>query len=225
MGGPGPRLLGARLVVSANVGVLPVLAGIVAFRQVRDASWLVDDGPAPDPGDLAAAQRVLERWDARMRDIDSAFEHPSVVWALVAAGAVALLYVLSILAHELGHAWAVRRAGLQADTIELGATGGFVTFPDDEHLTAGRLAAIAAAGPAVTALIAGVSFGALAVLGWPIAASPDAGSTAGVVAQQVLGTTFILNAVVLVINLLPFRPLDGGQLLAAAALRLRRGGR
>lgn len=205
--------------MSPYVGAIPAAGAIFTFRDVREARW-IDLGPDLGVTDPARAQRFIDR----MKGVHPGVHHAGPAWAAVAAVAVVAVYVLSVVAHELGHAAAVRRVGLQPDTIELTTTGGVVTFRDADELTAGKLAAIAGAGPLVTAAVTGVSLAALLVLGWPLSASPDAHSAVGIVAQEVLQMTFVLNAVCLVINLLPFRPLDGGHLLAAGRLRLRRSG-
>ena len=58
--------------------------------------------------------------------------------------------------------------------------------------------------------------------GWPLTGMPDVQSSAGVTAGCILASMFLINSVALAVNLLPFRPLDGGQLLTAARLRLSR---
>lgn len=207
--------------MSANAGVLPGLAATAAFLAVRDASW-IDVGPLPTLDDASS----LDRFSRSFADAEAqALQHPSLAWAILAGVAVAALVVLSVLIHELAHAWAARRVDVDVETLQLGAFGGFVTFHDDDRLTAGRLALIVVAGPAATAVLVAATLGALLVLGWPLGGSPDADSAAGIVAQQVLGTTFLFNAVCLGFNLIPLRPLDGGHLLSALRLRLARGGR
>ncbi len=73
------------------------------------------------------------------------------------------------------------------------------------------------AGPLVTALLALASFGVLRTIG-------ETESAARVFFEHVFGAAFVLNAIALAVNLLPIRPLDGGQLLLAARLRLARRG-
>jgi Zn-dependent protease len=150
---------------------------------------------------------------------------PSFGWALAAGLGVAAIYVLSIVAHELGHLVAARRAGVDVAAMELNATGGFVEMADDDALTAGGLATIAGAGPLVTACLALISGTALAVLGWPLTGMRVDHGSAPVGVGRILSAAFELNLFCLVVNLVPIRPLDGADLLTALRMwRARRGG-
>ena len=150
--------------------------------------------------------------------------HPSIAWALATGLAVALVYALSIIAHELGHLLAARQSGVAVSTVVLHLFGGHVEMEDEDRLTAGRLAWIAGAGPLVTAALALASGAAIAALGWPFAGSPYSESGAEVAAGQTLSSAFAINVFALVMNLLPVRMLDGGQLLAATRLWRARSG-
>ena len=149
--------------------------------------------------------------------------HPSTGWVVVAGLGVALVYGLSVLAHELGHLAAARLVGVEVAAIELHAAGGFVEMNDDDALTAGKLATIAGAGPLVTGALTLVSGVALTALGWPLTGTPiDTGANAAL--GRALSAAFLINALGLATNLLPVRPLDGAHLLVAARLwRTRRG--
>jgi len=149
--------------------------------------------------------------------------HPSTGWVVVAGLGAALVYGLSVLAHELGHLAAARVVGVEVAAIELHAAGGFVEMNDDDALTAGKLATIAGAGPLVTAGLTLVSGVALTALGWPLTSTPvDTGADAAL--GRTLTAAFLINALGLATNLLPVRPFDGAHLLVAARLwRLRRG--
>jgi Zn-dependent protease len=209
-----PGFLGAPLRMSVNAVLLPLLVAIGVFRRVNDTTFVRElpslDGR--DPGDFDRLS-ALSDLNAFMGDVP-------VGWALVAAAVTAVVVVLSILVHEVGHVVAVRRADLRVDAIDLGFAGGWVTFPDDDTLTAGKLAAIAAAGPAATALLAAASYGALAALGWSPFGDLGSGTTSSleVTVRAVLAATFSVNLFCLVLNLLPIRPLDGHHLLVAGRL-------
>jgi Zn-dependent protease/CBS domain-containing protein len=126
---------------------------------------------------------------------------------LAMAVAAALLFFASVLLHELGHAWQARREGLEIDGITLWLFGGVAqfkgTFPN-----AGAEFRIAIAGPVVTLLLSG-GFMLLALAGLPSAVD-------GVAAW--LG---YINLTLLVFNLIPALPLDGGRVLRAALWRAR----
>ncbi len=123
----------------------------------------------------------------------------------------ALLLFASILLHELGHAVIARRNGVAIEEIDLWLLGGVARMAGYPK-TAGAELRFAIAGPAVTLLIA-AAFGA-AALALPNSA-PQALSA--VVAYQAL-----VNAVILVFNLLPAFPLDGGR-VARALIWMRTG--
>jgi Zn-dependent protease len=126
---------------------------------------------------------------------------------LAMAVVAAALFFASLLLHELGHARQALREGLEIDGITLWLFGGVAQFKGP-FPSAGAEFRIAAAGPAVS-LVLGVGFVLLAVAGLPSAVD-------GVVAW--LG---YINLTLLVFNLLPALPLDGGRLLRAALWSLR----
>ncbi len=109
----------------------------------------------------------------------------------------------SILLHELGHALQALRDGMKIDGITLWMFGGVARFAG-MFPSAGAEFRIAAAGPAVSALLGGGFVGAALIPGIP-------GSVDGVCSW--LGFT---NLALLVFNLIPALPLDGGRMLRAA---------
>lgn len=127
----------------------------------------------------------------------------SLYWlvAVVAAG----LFLAALLAHELAHAIAARRRGIQVRAITLWALGGVAEIEGDAPDPRTEFA-IAVAGP-LTSLGAAVAFWlatvAVAAAEWPI------------VLQAVLGWLAFMNVALAVFNLLPGAPLDGGRVLHA----------
>ncbi len=122
--------------------------------------------------------------------------------------ASALLLFGSILLHELGHAVAARRRGIRIEGIDLWLLGGVAKLRDSPHTGEDELR-YAAAGPAVTVLIAAI-FAGIAVA-MPQSA-PDA--LRALVDYQVL-----VNLLILGFNLIPAFPLDGGRILRALIWR------
>jgi Zn-dependent protease/CBS domain-containing protein len=119
------------------------------------------------------------------------------------AVAAALLFFVSLLLHELGHAVQARREGVEVEGINLWLFGGVAQFKGG-FPSAGAEFRIAIAGPLVS-LVLGTMF----VLVAAFAALPNA--IDGVVAW--LGYT---NLILLAFNLLPALPLDGGRVLRSA---------
>jgi Zn-dependent protease/CBS domain-containing protein len=122
-----------------------------------------------------------------------------IAMALVAA----LAFFASLLLHELGHARQARREGMEIEGITLWLFGGVAQFKG-AFPNAGAEFRIAIAGPLVS-LGLGILFVLLAVF----AGLPNA--VDGVVAW--LG---YINLTLLVFNLLPALPLDGGRVLRSA---------
>ncbi len=119
-------------------------------------------------------------------------------------GAAAALFFLSILLHELGHSLVSQRCGIPVPRITLLFIGGLAEIarePDDPRSEL----KIALGGPAVTAvliaLFGGTSF-AFAALGWEGPA---------VVCLWLAQT----NLALLIFNMFPGYPLDGGRVLRA----------
>jgi len=123
----------------------------------------------------------------------------------------ALLLFASILLHELGHSVVARRHGVEIEEIDLWLLGGVARMKGYPK-AAGDELRFAIAGPAVTLAIV-VAFGLLA-LALP-ASTPDA-------IQAVVDYQLFVNAAILVFNMLPAFPLDGGR-VARAAIWMRSG--
>ncbi|MCU0772060.1 MAG: site-2 protease family protein [Verrucomicrobia bacterium] len=128
-------------------------------------------------------------------------EYSSMVWN--AAEYVALFVI--VLMHEFGHSLACRQVGGRADQIVLWPLGG-VAYVAPPHRPGATLWSIAA-GPLVNlVLFPLLSLAVLAgrSLGWP-EAWPDV--------YTLLLSLWFINLGLLVFNLLPVYPLDGGQIL------------
>ncbi len=136
--------------------------------------------------------------------------------AAVQAVVFLLALFTCVLLHEFGHILMARRFGVRTPDVILLPIGGLARLermpeePKQELL-------IAAAGPAVTLVIALALFGTLRLVGAPVddASQLDPGRV-GLV-QQVMW----VNVVLLLFNLLPIFPMDGGRMLRALlAMRL-----
>ncbi|HEY4241996.1 MAG TPA: M50 family metallopeptidase [Kofleriaceae bacterium] len=121
----------------------------------------------------------------------------------VAFGGLAGVFVVglafaSVVLHELGHAVVARRLGVRIAGIELGFFGGAAKMASLPRTPRDELA-IAAAGPAVSMVLAGLGLGLgvglhstfLAMVGW-------------------------INFAIALFNLIPALPMDGGRILRAA---------
>ena len=127
--------------------------------------------------------------------------YSSIAWNI--AEYLALFAI--VLTHEFGHALACRSVGGQANLIVLWPFGGvaYVSPPQRPGATLWSIAA----GPLVNVLLMPVLIGLIYMgrsLGWPVT-MPDA--------YSFLRMISLINLVLLVFNLLPIFPLDGGQIL------------
>ena len=118
---------------------------------------------------------------------------------------LALFMIVTL--HEFGHSLACRSVGGRADRIVLWPLGG-VAYVDPPPRPGATLWSIAA-GPLVNALL----FPVLSVL-WALSFPQHWEDTLPNVAQFVT-TLWDINLILLLFNLLPVYPLDGGQILRA----------
>jgi Zn-dependent protease len=127
----------------------------------------------------------------------------------------------SIVLHELGHAMAALRNGIGISSIQLWIFGGMARMNRESDSPATEFK-VAVAGPLVTLAIVVVLGGVgIAVAGWDefwraAVGERDAGIS-GVLAMVAWLTT--INLLVLVFNLLPAFPMDGGRIVRAIAWR------
>jgi Zn-dependent protease len=151
------------------------------------------------------------------RDVLGAEQGDFGPYALAVASA--LLFFTSILLHELGHAFVAVRHNIKISGITLWMFGG-VAFLDRDSDSPATEFKIAIAGPAVTALIVLFCVGAGLLLSGAhdfrdAALTQGDTNTSGVAALIAwLGS---INLLVLVFNLVPAFPLDGGRVARAIA--------
>jgi Zn-dependent protease/CBS domain-containing protein len=131
-------------------------------------------------------------------------DQPQSAYWLVAALA-AILFYASLLSHELGHALVARRLGVKVDGITLWIFGGVARLRGDAGSPSAEVK-IAIAGPIVS-LALSVLFG---VITYVLDATAGPPLVEGACAW-LAGT----NALLLLFNLIPAFPLDGGRLLRA----------
>lgn len=142
--------------------------------------------------------------------------YPDAVHGIAPLGAYglglasALLLFASILAHEFGHAIVARRRGIEIEGIDLWLLGGVARMSGRPHTAQDELR-FSLAGPLVTALVALV-FSALA-LALPSSA-PEA-------LKALIAYQAEVNGLILVFNLVPAFPLDGGRVARALLWRHR----
>ncbi|MEW2636296.1 site-2 protease family protein [Streptomyces sp. NPDC048389] len=123
--------------------------------------------------------------------------------------AAAVVFLLSLLAHEFSHALVARRNGVDVGDITLWLLGGMARLKSEAPTPAAEVR-IAGVGPLVSLLL-GLVFGLLAGLFGALYG-------AGLVAEA-LAWLAAINILLAVFNALPAAPLDGGRLLRALVWR------
>ena len=124
---------------------------------------------------------------------------PVTYWMIGIASAIVLF--VSVLVHELSHSYIAKKNGLPIARITLFFFGG-VSEMTEEPQDAGLEVRMAAAGPLMSFLIAGVLGGF-----WYLAQS----AALPIAVTATVGYGALINAVLGAFNLLPAFPLDGGR--------------
>jgi stage IV sporulation protein FB len=114
-----------------------------------------------------------------------------------------LIFFASVLAHELGHAFAGIAFGLEP-RIDLHGMGGTTSWRH-KNVSAAKKIIISLAGPAV-----GIVFGGLVYF----FQSAVLGENPSLMAEQAVSWIIFVNLIWGLLNLLPMLPLDGGNVMA-----------
>jgi Zn-dependent protease len=147
--------------------------------------------------------------------------HSSDAVAYLATVATVLLFFASLVLHEFGHALAARRRGIAVTQIDLFLFGGFTRMSRDTQ-TPGEELEIAAAGPAATLLFCLLCLAVdFAIVGGHRLIHAIALDGTVPLTPVLLSLSFLLpmNVLILVFNLIPAYPLDGGRIARAIVWR------
>ncbi|MFY9265214.1 MAG: site-2 protease family protein [Solirubrobacterales bacterium] len=149
--------------------------------------------------------------------LDPGQQAQAYLWAV----GVSFLFFGSIVLHEFGHAIVARRNGIGILGIELWLLGGLAKMDRDPN-SPGVEFRVAAAGPLVTALVAAACLGAAFAIdtdqaGRLVRLQQQGGEEAWLASVVWLG---VVNAFLLVFNLIPAYPLDGGRIARSIAWRV-----
>ena len=145
----------------------------------------------------------------------------SVTEAYLVAVAAVFLFFVSLVMHELGHALVARREGIEISGIDLWFFGGVAKMARDTQ-SPGAEFKIAAAGPLVTLVLVGIFFGLSALVqnGAALDVVRLAGDAEVSPTLALLGFLATINLMLLVFNLVPAFPLDGGRIARAVVWRI-----
>ncbi len=177
------------------------LARIFGIRVGAGASWLF-------------VLFFLIYWlSGRFHEIIGGSE--TTAYAIAVAGALG--YFLSLVLHELGHALAARRAGIPVVGIDLWFFGGMLHMRRQPQ-SASEEFTVAVAGPLVTlalfvfSIALGVVFASGSRFSDAVLIREGATTTP---ALALVGWLAFINGALLVFNLVPAFPLDGGRIARA----------
>ncbi len=190
---------------SIGMGSLPLLR-LFGIRVGVNYSWF-----------LILFVVIFVLWDSLSTTLDAGSTTVYVV-AVVAA----LSFFGSILLHEFGHALAARREGIDVAGIDLFLFGGVMRMNRDTE-TPGAEFRVAVAGPLVTLAIMGLAAVAAVLLAgadsfWD--AARLSGQRSATPAEVVVSLLVTMNLFLLVFNLVPAFPLDGGRIARAVAWKI-----
>jgi Zn-dependent protease/CBS domain-containing protein len=160
-----------------------------------DASWLIIAALIVWTLSVAYFPRVVPGLDR------------SLYWLVGSVSA--LLFFGSVLLHELSHSLVALRAGLPVRSITLFIFGGVSEITEEPRSPRIEFW-MAAAGPAASFVIAGITYG----LVWLLEQQAPLGDRLNLV-QAGLGYLSAINLLLGIFNLVPGFPLDGGRMLRA----------
>ncbi len=123
--------------------------------------------------------------------------------------ALGLVLFLVVILHEFGHILAAKHFGIPSKDIILSPLGGIARGQGLPKKPSHEMA-IAAAGPAVNLVLAGVTYLGLQAIPWTHI-GPGGGF-----AGSLMNWFFTINVVLALFNLIPALPMDGGRILRAA---------
>ena len=182
------------------------LARVFGIRIGVNASWFI------------VLFLFIYTFQGQFRDTLATSDTTAFAVAVVAA----LLFFGSILLHELGHAVAARREGIEVAGIELFLFGGVMKMSRDTE-SPGAEFRVAAAGPLVTLLIVLVAGLVVVLVAGPhrlLEAGLLGGNQTENIPVVLLSVVAGFNVLLLVFNLVPAFPLDGGRIARSVAWKI-----
>ncbi|HEX8006395.1 MAG TPA: site-2 protease family protein [Trebonia sp.] len=137
--------------------------------------------------------------------LPAAFPGQGTAAYVVTGLAAAVVFVASLLAHEISHALVARRNGVRVEGITLWLFGGVARLSGQAPSPAAEVR-LAGVGPLVSLLLGGLFIAVTAIA---------AATGVGGLPLAALGWLGLVNVALAVFNVVPAAPLDGGRLLRA----------
>ncbi|WP_276259157.1 site-2 protease family protein [Haloglomus litoreum] len=180
---------------------IPIRINISLLVFLPILAWLIGSG-----GQVALYAGYIESLTGVALDV-GVLRAGNTPWLIGTLAAVGLF--VSVTLHELGHSYVARRYGIQIESITLWILGGMAALSEVPREW-DREFWIAIAGPATSVLVGAVCYGILL-------ATPESLP----IVRFVVGYLAIINIILVVFNLLPAFPMDGGRILRALLARNR----
>jgi Zn-dependent protease/predicted transcriptional regulator len=184
-----------------SVWGIPIQINVSLLVVLPVLAWLIGSGEQID-----LYTSIINGFPIVALDAE-ALQVGNTPWLIGVVASVGLF--VSVAVHELGHAWAARRYGIEVESITLWLLGGLANLEAMPREWKQELW-IALAGPAASVLVAVVCYGVVLALPASVPA-----------VTFVVGWLVVTNVVLTVFNLLPAFPMDGGRVLRALLARSR----
>jgi len=163
---------------------------------------------------------LLISWSAAMVFTQHHYHGFTATGYWIVGAIIAAMLFISVLLHELAHSLVALRYGIKIRQIILFIFGG-VSDISEEPKDYRKEATMALAGPAMSFMLAGI----FTIFGLLVSQSTPTGSSVLILKQVTLDILYyaaLINAILGIFNLIPAFPSDGGRILRAALVKLKK---
>jgi len=163
---------------------------------------------------------LLISWSAAMVFTQHHYHGFTATGYWIVGAIIAAMLFISVLLHELAHSIVALRYGIKIRQIILFIFGG-VSDISEEPKDYRKEATMALAGPAMSFMLAGI----FTIFGLLVSQSAPTGSSALILKQVSLDILYyaaLINAILGIFNLIPAFPSDGGRILRAVLVKLKK---
>jgi Zn-dependent protease/predicted transcriptional regulator len=163
---------------------------------------------------------LLINWSAAMVFTQHHYHGFTATGYWIVGAIIAAMLFISVLLHELAHSLVALRYGIKIRQIILFIFGG-VSDISEEPKDYRKEATMALAGPAMSFMLAGI----FTIFGLLVSQTTPTGSSVLILKQVTLDILYyaaLINTILGIFNLIPAFPSDGGRILRAALVKLKK---
>jgi Zn-dependent protease len=163
---------------------------------------------------------LLISWSAAMVFTQHHYHGFTATGYWIVGAIIAAMLFISVLLHELAHSIVALRYGIKIRQIILFIFGG-VSDISEEPKDYRKEATMALAGPAMSFMLAGI----FTIFGLLVSQSTPTGSSVLILKQVTLDILYyaaLINTILGIFNLIPAFPSDGGRILRATLVKLKK---